>query len=181
MIFFRFNPISEIQFSSIAHHMSNTRCELLARDSVYNFSFSYIDGCCVEFQNKRKFQTQLHNNLWFHSNMILFFIFGRYYDLVIVILKNSELWFRKIFVFQSFYARSDVIFWKFSMTIIKDLYSNKVNCIKQRNIKTKTQKYHRGLLPVLYVCISFRKSYVLYSYLLLTLNMIDFYAISLHL
>ena len=27
-------------------------------------------------------------------------------------------------------------FWKFSTTIIKDLWTNKVNCVKQKNIKT---------------------------------------------
>ena len=46
-------------------------------------------------------------------------------------------------------------FWKFSTTIIKDLYTNKVNCAKQKNI----QKYHGALLPLLYHCISFLKSY----------------------
>ena len=29
--------------SSEANHVSNTRCKLLARDSAYNFSFSYIN------------------------------------------------------------------------------------------------------------------------------------------
>ena len=34
-------------------HISNRRYELLARDSAYDFSFSYIKRGFVEFQNKR--------------------------------------------------------------------------------------------------------------------------------
>ena len=56
--------------------------------------------------------------------------------------------------------------WKCSTTIIKDLYTNKVNCVKQ--------KYHGALLNVPCVCISFRKSYGIYSYLLLSLIIIFF-------
>ena len=67
--------------TSITHHMLNTRCELLARDSAYNFSFSCIKRGFVEFQNKRQFQTQSHGNLRFHSSkMIFFFLFGNYYE-----------------------------------------------------------------------------------------------------
>ena len=33
MGFFQYNPVSEIQFCSRAHHMLNTSCELFARDS----------------------------------------------------------------------------------------------------------------------------------------------------
>ena len=58
--------------------MSNTLCELFARDSAYNFSFSCIKRSSVKYQNIRWFQTQSHNNLWFLSNMILFFFFGNY-------------------------------------------------------------------------------------------------------
>ena len=37
------------------------------------------------------------------------------------------------------------------------------------NCRNNFQKYHGVLLPVLHVCISFRKSYGTYSYLLLSL------------
>ena len=56
-------------------------------------------------------------------------------------------------------------FWKCSTTIIKDLYKNRVNCATYKNI----QKYYGALLPVLYVCVSFRKSYGIYSYILFSL------------
>ena len=52
-VIFAINPVSEIQFSSIVHHMSNTPWDLFARDSVYNFLFGYIKRSFVEFQNKR--------------------------------------------------------------------------------------------------------------------------------
>ena len=51
------------------------------------------------------------------------------------------------------------------MTIIKDLYTNKVDCAKQKNI----QKYHGALLLVQYDCISFRLRYGINSYLKLSL------------
>ena len=58
------------------------------------------------------------------------------------------------------------------MTIIKDLYTNKVDYAKQKNAKTKNkiQKHHGALLPVQYVCINFRKSYGIYSYFFALLN-----------
>ena len=49
---------------------------------------------------------------------------------------------------------------------IKDINTNKVNCVKQKSWK---QKYPGALLPVPYGCISFRKSYGIYSCLLLSL------------
>ena len=39
--------------TSIAHHVSNTRCELFEGDSLYNFSFSYIKLGFMDIQNKR--------------------------------------------------------------------------------------------------------------------------------
>ena len=72
--------------TSIADHMSNIRSKLFARDSACNFSFSCIKRGFVELQNKQKYQTQSHSNLWFHSNMILFFLFGNYLVTMIPLL-----------------------------------------------------------------------------------------------
>ena len=57
-----------------------TWCEFIESDSAYSFQFSYIKLCFADFQNKRQFQIQLHCNLWFHGNMILFLLFSNYYD-----------------------------------------------------------------------------------------------------
>ena len=67
-------------------------------------------------------------------------------------------------------------FWKFSMIIIKDLHSNKVDCakLKNRKIPKYKQKYHGDLIPVLYDYISFCNSYGIYSYLLLSLKIFHY-------
>ena len=57
-----------------------------------------------------------------------------------------------------------MVFLEISTTIIEDLYANKVDCAKQKN----KQKYYAAWFPVLYDCISFHKSYGIYSYLLLS-------------
>ena len=77
IIFYLFPPLYKL-ITSIAHHVWKTRCELLARDSDYNFLFSFIKRGFAGFQKERQFQTRSQSNLWFLSNMILFLLFGYY-------------------------------------------------------------------------------------------------------
>ena len=60
-------------------------------------------------------------------------------------------------------------FWKFSTTIIKDLYTNKVNCVKQKYKQKYRQTKSEVCWPCKHICITFYKSNEIHSYLLLSL------------
>ena len=77
--------------TSIAASIKNPFQRTCEHNHFYNFLFCYIKRGFVEFQNKLKFQTQSHNNLWFHSKMILFFLFGNYWVTIIASIHKKSL------------------------------------------------------------------------------------------
>ena len=72
----------------------------------------------------------------------------------------------------SLYVESNGIFENFLQLLQICLYTNKVNCAKQKNIQKYKWKYQGTLLPVLYDCISFCKSFEINSYILLSLTIL---------
>ena len=75
MWFFRYNPVSEIQFIDTDFQHSASYVKYTMRVIRERF-------CLLAWLHYTRFRwvpkKRLLSNLWFHSNMILFFLFGNY-------------------------------------------------------------------------------------------------------
>ena len=82
-IYNKINSICATKYTSVAHRMSNTWCELLSSDSAYNFSFT-LNQTIFRFHNKKisttNRQAPYHDAakndfLWFQRKITIFTFF----------------------------------------------------------------------------------------------------------